>query len=298
MTPTLSLSGVTRRYRSQVAVDQVSFEVEGPSITGLLGRNGAGKTTLLRLLAGQELPSAGRVRVLGGDPAQADAVARQVVLVREDQSFPDIKVRDAVKVAGWFHPSWDAELAGALLDELDLPARKPVKHLSRGMRSALGIVLGLAARAPVTLFDEPYAGLDATARRLFYDRLLADYSDHPRTVVISTHLIDEAADLLERVLVIDHGCITLDAPADHLRGSATAVSGPAPAVAEFVAGRTTWDQRQVGTLATATVADMLDATDQARARQLHLAVAPLTLQEIVVHATVPEPANRQEQARP
>ena len=86
------------------------------------------------------------------------------------------------------------------------------------MRSALGIVIGLAARAEVTLFDEPYAGLDPVARQLFYDRLLADYAEHPRTVLLSTHLIDEAAGLFERVIVIDRGRIVLDADADDLRG--------------------------------------------------------------------------------
>ena len=294
MTQTISCHGVARRYGSHLAVDQVSFEVHGPSVTGLLGRNGAGKTTLLRLLAGQELPSAGQVRVLGGDPAGADALARQIVLVREDQAFPDFKVGDALRAAGWSYPRWDHKLADALVSDFDLPSSRQVKKLSRGMRSALGIVIGLAAQAPVTLFDEPYAGLDATARRLFYDRLLADYTEHPRTVVVSTHLIDEIADLLERVLVIDRGHIALDAPADGLRGSATAVSGPAPAVAVFVSGRTTWEHRTVGPLASATVADMLDATDQARARQLHLSVAPLSLQEVLVHATCPDRAHQAE----
>ena len=85
------------------------------------------------------------------------------------------------------------------------------------MRSALGIVIGLAARAEVTLFDEPYAGLDPVARQLFYDRLLADYAEHPRTVLLSTHLIDEAAGLLERVVVIDRGRIVLNTAADDLR---------------------------------------------------------------------------------
>ena len=113
------------------------------------------------------------------------------------------------------------------------------------MRSALGIVIGLAARAEVTLFDEPYAGLDPVARQLFYDRLLADYAEHPRTVLLSTHLIDEAAGLLERVVVIDRGQVVLDAAADEVRGAATSVSGPAIAVAEFTAGRTVWDRRRI-----------------------------------------------------
>ena len=149
------------------------------------------------------------------------------VFVREDQSYPDFKVRHALKVASWFYPDWDAGLAGALLDDFELPPGRAVRHLSRGMRSALGIVIGLAARAEVTLFDEPYAGLDPVARQLFYDRLLADLAEHPRTVLLSTHLIDEAAGLLERVVVVDRGKVVLDAAADQVRGSATSVSGPA-----------------------------------------------------------------------
>lgn len=108
------------------------------------------------------------------------------------------------------------------------------------MRSAVGIVIGLAARAELTLLDEPYAGLDAVARELFYDRLLADFTEHPRTIVLSTHLVDEAADLLEHVVLLDHGRVVLDAPADDVRGTAMTVSGPAAAVQEFVAGRPVW----------------------------------------------------------
>ena len=87
------------------------------------------------------------------------------------------------------------------------------------MRSAVGIVIGLAARAELTLFDEPYAGLDAVARQLFYDRLLADFAEHPRTVLLSTHLVDETADLLEHVVMLDRGRVVLDAPADDVRGT-------------------------------------------------------------------------------
>jgi ABC-2 type transport system ATP-binding protein len=138
----------------------------------------------------------------------------------------------------------------------------------------------------VTLFDEPYAGLDPVARKLFYDRMLADYAAHPRTVLLSTHLIDEAAGLLERVLVIDHGAIVLNAAADEMRGSATSVSGPAIAVAEFTAGRTVWDRRRIGSQESAVVAGALDDTDRARARslRLRLRLEPLTLQQVVMQA--------------
>jgi ABC-2 type transport system ATP-binding protein len=290
MTPAISATGLSRRYRGTLALDQVSFTVEPGSITGLLGRNGAGKTTLLRIVAGQEFPSSGRIAVLGGSPVQDERVLREMVFVREDQRYPDygswpaFQVRDALRAASWFYPNWDHHLAASLVADFGLPPGRRVAKLSRGMRSALGIVIGIAARAQVTLFDEPYAGLDPVARQLFYDRMLADYAEHPRTVLLSTHLIDEAAGLMERVLVIDHGAIVLDAAADDVRGSATSVSGPAMAVAEFTAGRTVWHRRRLGSQETAVVAGALDDTDRDRARSLRLHLEPLTLQQIVVHA--------------
>jgi ABC-2 type transport system ATP-binding protein len=285
MTPAISVTSLTRRYRDQVALDDVTVQIEGPTITGLLGRNGAGKTTLLRILDAQELPSAGTVQVLGANPIENDAVLRRIVLVREDQQFPDFKVLHALRAASWFYPNWSHALAEALLDDFELPTNRRVKRLSRGMRTALGIVIGLAARAEVTLFDEPYAGLDSVARQLFYDRLLAEYSGHPRTFLLSTHLIDEAADLLERVVMIDHGRVVLDAFADDVRGAATTVRGPAAAVEAFVAGRPTWDRRRIAAQESVVVGETLDAGDRARARQLHLDLEPLSLQQVVVHAS-------------
>ena len=166
-----------------------------------------------------------------------------------------------------------------------MPPGRAVKKLSRGMRSALGIVIGLAARADVTLFDEPYAGLDAVARQIFYDRLLADYAEHPRTILLSTHLIDEAAGLLERVIVIDRGRVVLTADADDLRGVATAVSGPVLAVDEFTAGSMeVWGRRHLAGQASVVVVGALDEADHRRARSLHLDLSPLSLQQLVVQA--------------
>jgi len=294
MTPAISVAGLARRYRGQVALDDVTFDLEPGSITGMLGRNGAGKTTLLRVIAGHEFASAGTVTVLGACPVENDEVLRQMIFVREDQSYPDLRVRQAVQTASWFYPNWSHELAGALLEEFNLPLNRKVRKLSRGMRSAVGIVIGLAARAEVTLFDEPYAGLDPVARELFYDRLLADYAEHPRTVLLSTHLIDEAAGLFERVMVLDRGRIALNMAADDLRGAATSVSGPAIAVAEFAAGRSVWDRRRIASQASAVVAGALDETDRARAAALHLRLEPLTLQQLVVRAAGTPVASPQE----
>ncbi|MFZ0186443.1 MAG: ABC transporter ATP-binding protein [Streptosporangiaceae bacterium] len=294
MTPAISVAGLTRRYRDQLALDDVTLDLEPGSITGLLGRNGAGKTTLMRIIAGHEFASAGTVAVLGAYPVENEKVLRQMIFVREDQTYPDLRVRQVVQAASWFYPNWSHQLAGALLEEFGLPLNRKVKKLSRGMRSALGNVIGLAARAEVTLFDEPYAGLDPVSRQLFYDRLLADYAEHPRTVLLSTHLIDEAAGLFERVLVIDRGRIALNTGADDLRGAATSVNGPAIAVAEFTAGRPVWDRRRIASQESAVVAGTLDETDRARAAALHLHLEPLTLQQVVVQVTGAPAASPQE----
>jgi ABC-2 type transport system ATP-binding protein len=285
MNPTISATALGRRYRDQVALDNLSLTIEPGTITGLLGRNGAGKTTLLRILAGLEFPTAGDIRVFGHYPAENEAVLRRMVFVREEQPYPDLYVGAAIKVASWFYPNWDADLAEQLLADFELPARRRIRRLSRGMRSAVGIVIGLASRAELTLFDEPYAGLDAVARQLFYDRLLADFAEHPRTVVLSTHLIDEVADLLEHVVMLDRGRVLLDAPADDIRGTAITVSGPATAVDEFVAGRSVWRRERLGSRASVTLPGPFDFAAQARARTLHLTVEPLSLQQLLVHTS-------------
>ena len=294
MTAAITVTGLTRRYRGKLTLDQVSVGIEEGAITGLLGRNGAGKTTLMRIIAGQEFASAGSVRVFGASPAENDRILRRMVFVREDQAYPEFKVGDALRAASWFYPNWSGELADSLMADFALPRNRAVKKLSRGMRSALGIVIGLAARAEVTMLDEPYAGLDAVATQLFYDRLLADYADHPRTILLSTHQVDEAAGLLERVVVMDQGRVALDAAADDLRGSATRVSGPALAVAEFTAERQVWDRRRMGSQESAVVVGPLSGTDRGPARNSRLTLEPVSLQELVRYVgTRPAPDTRQ-----
>jgi ABC-2 type transport system ATP-binding protein len=232
MTAAATLTDVSMRYREHTALDGVTTSFATDGITGLLGRNGAGKTTLMQLLTGHRVPTSGRVRVLGSDPYEDDAVLQRTCFVKEGQRYPDhLRVRDALTAAATLFPSWDEDLARSLVADFDLPARRRVNKLSRGMVSAVGITIGLASRAPVTLFDEPYLGLDAVARQLFYDRLIADYAEEPRTIILSTHLIEEISGLLEHVVLLDAGQVLLDAHAEDLRASAMTVTGPADRVA-------------------------------------------------------------------
>lgn len=285
MTPIVQIEHVTRRYRGITALDDVTTALQPDTITGLLGRNGAGKSTLMRIITGQEFVSSGTVRVDGQSPVENDSILGRMMFVKESQVYPDIKVKRALEAASWFCPNWDPELADQLMEDFALPANRALKKLSLGMHSAVGIVIGLAARAEITLFDEPYLGLDAVARHIFYDRLLADYAEHPRTVLLSTHLIDEVANLLEHVIVIDHGRIVVDAGADELRGRAVTVSGRASSVDEFTAHRDVLTRQTIGSMATVTIGGPLDDLALARAREMNLDLGPVSLQEFVIRSS-------------
>jgi ABC-2 type transport system ATP-binding protein len=281
-TAAVSVQGVTMRFREHTALDDVSTVFEKDAITGLLGRNGAGKTTLMQLVAGHRVPTSGSVRVFGTNPYEHDAVLRDICFIKEGQRYPDhFRIKDALSVASMLFPNWDADLAASLMRDFDLPAKRNIKKLSRGMTSAVGIVIGLASRAPVTLFDEPYLGLDAVARQLFYDRLLADYAENPRTVVLSTHLIEEIASLLERVVLIDRGRVLLDADADSLRGSALTVTGPRAKVDAFTSGHEVLHTETLGGHSRAVVR-LRPGTDAEDATAAGLSWEATNLQQLVV----------------
>jgi ABC-2 type transport system ATP-binding protein len=274
------------------AVADASFALEENRIHGLLGRNGAGKTTLMQLLTGQEFATRGTIEVFGESPVESARVLDNVCFIKESQRYPDdFRVKHVLKSAPWFFPDWDEDFAQDLVQRFRLPENRRVKKLSRGQLSAVGVIVGLASRAPLTFFDEPYLGLDAVARQLFYDVLLADFAEHPRTVVLSTHLIDEVSNLLEHVVVIDDGRIIIDADADELRGSAVDVVGARSAVEAFTSGREVLHRSALGGLATATIAG-LDDTGRAAARDAGLELAPVSLQQLVIRTTTGENADR------
>ena len=285
MTAVVEVDNLTKRFGSVIAVDNVSFRIHENAIHGLLGRNGAGKTTIMQLLTGQDFATSGSIRVFGHSPVENANVLQNLCFIKESQRYPDdFKPRHVLRSAPWFFPNWDADFAAQLVDDFRLPLNRRIKKLSRGQLSSVGVIVGLASRAPLTFFDEPYLGLDAVARQTFYDRLLADYAENPRTVVLSTHLIDEVSDLLEHVIVIDDGRIIIDQAAEEVRGSATNVVGTASAVDAFIAGREVINREGIGGLASATLG-ALSPADTAAARAAGLELSPVSLQQLIVRKT-------------
>ena len=286
MAAVIEVENLTKRYRRTTAVDDLSFSIEEHAIYGFLGGNGAGKTTTMSMLTAQNFPTSGSIRVFGEQPFENARVLSRMCFVRESQKYPeDFTPQHALRSARMFFPRWDEEFAQSLVEDFRLPLKTAIKKLSRGQLSAVGVIIGLAARAEVTFFDEPYLGLDAVARALFYDRLMEDYAEHPRTIVLSSHLIDEISDLIERVLLIDDGRLLVDESTDDLRGQAVTLTGNADQVDRFAAGRELLHRQTLGRVASATVFGTLSDDELTAAREAGLERSPVPLQQLVVHLT-------------
>lgn len=284
--PVVRVEGLSRNYRDIKALSDVTITLEADKIYGLLGRNGAGKTTLMSILTAQGFASSGDVRVFGEHPYENEKVLSRICFIRESQKYPDdFKPAHAFKAAALFYKNWDHALALTLAEEFELPLNRRIKKLSRGQLSAVGVIIGLASRAELTFFDEPYLGLDAVARQLFYDHLLADYAKFPRTIVLSSHLIDEVANLLEHVIIIDKGVIIVDDDAENIRSAASNIAGVGPRVEAFAGAHTILRRESIGALVSLTIEGVLSTAERREAQELGLELSPVSLQQYVISKT-------------
>jgi ABC-2 type transport system ATP-binding protein len=282
----VEVKNLTKAYGNITAVNNISLSLEEGKIYGLLGRNGAGKTTIMHILTAQLFATGGELKVFGENPYENERVLSQTCFIKESQKYPQyFQIKDVLDVAATIFPNWDKNYALSLANDFGLPLKREIKKLSRGMLSSVGIITGLASRAPLTIFDEPYLGLDAVARSLFYDRLLEDYAENPRTVILSTHLIDEVSKLLEHVIVIDKGEIILNEDAEALRGQAATVTGSTDKIKSFTTGKEIIHQEAFGALVSATIKDGLNPVTRKQAETLGLEIAPVSLQQLVVYLT-------------
>ncbi|MPV38220.1 ATP-binding cassette domain-containing protein [Georgenia subflava] len=277
---------LTVRFKRTTALDGAGFELPAGGIYGLLGRNGSGKTTLLAVLAALRRPDGGEVLVDGEAPFENARVMGGTVIVRESGDvLPTERVSTNLKYFAAMRPTWDADRAGELADLFELDLRKTVTDLSRGKRSALGAVIGLATRAPLTIFDEVYLGMDAPSRQLFYDQLLAEVVAHPRTVLLSSHLIGEIEHLLERVVILDAGRVVVAAETDELRARGVTVTGPATTVAAATDGLRVVGSRDLGPTRQVTVFDDLGDGALTSLGEHGLDLGPVPLQDLFIHLT-------------
>lgn len=282
----VQVKDLTVRYGRTTALDGATVELAAGAIHGLLGRNGSGKTTLLSVLAAFRRPASGTVLVDGEDPWENPRVMAGTCLIRESGDVQaDLPIRANLDFLEGARPHFDRTLAERLLDTFELDPKRRPAALSRGKKSAFGVVVGLASRAELTLFDEVHLGMDAPSRYAFYDALMADYVEHPRTIVLSSHLIEEIQRLLEHVVILDRGSVLVADDAEHLRARGVSIAGPADVVERFAAERRVLGRQTLGRTAQVTVDGGLSPAERTAAADLGLELGPVDLQDLFVHLT-------------
>ena len=277
----LELKALSHRYGKHVALDSLNLQLPPGKIYGLLGRNGAGKTTLLNIMSSAIFASSGKLLLNGQTPHERVDALKTLCFIREKGIFPPtIRVGQVMQTCQYLYPNWDMEYADQLIERFQLNPKKKYKQLSRGMESSLGLIVGLASRAPLTAFDEPSLGLDAVAREAFYDELIHDIELHPRTVIISTHLIDEVSKLFEEVIIIDKGRILTHEPTQQLLDRAYTVTGPDEQVERTVQGKRILHRDVLGGLSIVSVMG-----DVPVAPEKDVNIDRLSLQKLFVYLT-------------
>lgn len=274
----IELKSVSKSFGGVSALSDVSLKFGGGKIYGLLGANGAGKTTMLNIITNRLYADSGEVLIDGERAPGRDRALGKVYMMAEQNLFPDsMRVKAAIKVTADFIASFDTELALELAKKFGLPLNKKVKALSTGYSSILRIVLALSAGTPYVIFDEPVLGLDAQHRDMFYRLLMEHCGGGEQTVIVSTHLIQEAASLIEYAVIIKDGKIIRSAPAEELTGAAHTVTGPAGLVDGYIAGRRVLSTTSIGGLKTACVEGEADERIPAG-----LEVSPMGLQDYFI----------------
>ena len=217
MTTVIEARALTKSYGTTRALDGIAFNVEAGRIVGLIGPNGAGKTTALKAILGLT-PFSGELRVLGLDPrTQRDALMREVCFIADVAVLPRwLRVSQALEFVAGVHPRFDRSIAESFLRKTDIHLGSRVRELSKGMVTQLHLALVLAIDARLLVLDEPTLGLDLLYRRSFYDTLLNDYFDKERTILLTTHQVEEVENLLTDVIFINHGRLALAAAVDEL----------------------------------------------------------------------------------
>ncbi|MBX3693938.1 MAG: ABC transporter ATP-binding protein [Steroidobacteraceae bacterium] len=218
-TPVIVARELAKSYGKLRALDGVSFTVGAGRIVGLIGPNGAGKTTALKSILGLT-PFDGQLSVLGRDPAGSrGALMQDVCFIADVAVLPKwLRVTQALDYVAGVHPRFDRARAEQFLKTTDIRMKSRVRELSRGMVTQLHLALILAIDARLLVLDEPTLGLDLLFRRQFYDTLVNDYFDKDRTIVLTTHQVEEIENLLTDVIFIQHGRIVLDSAVESLGG--------------------------------------------------------------------------------
>jgi ABC-2 type transport system ATP-binding protein len=222
----IQCNNVSKVYRNCRALSNLSFTIEENKIIGLIGRNGAGKTTLLKLLSGFMKQTEGEIKVFGEKPFNSLKVSSNTIFVDDNMAFPqNLTLEEITKFCENFYPRFNQTLYRRLMEYFGINPNKKYRQLSKGMKSTFNIIVGICSRCSLTIMDEPTTGMDAAVRKDFYKVLLKDYLDFPRTIILSSHLLNELEEILEDILLLKNGTMCLQLPLTEVKEYAVSFRG-------------------------------------------------------------------------
>ena len=271
----IELKQVTKQYGQAVVLKNITLSIDEPGIYCLLGRNGAGKTTLLKSIAGYQNITNGIIKV-DGKTITTSALDTGVSYIENFARHFNLPVRRLLRVASEVNPSYDYDFALEMMERFELEGKKRFRQLSLGMKTMVSTIICLASNKDVILLDEPVLGFDAMMRVEFYDMLTESFQKHPRIIIISTHIIEEIAKTIQKLIIIDKGSIRFFDTLQAVETKAFRISGLQKDVEAATRGLNIIGQDIVGGLVTSYIFD--SPPKQTASLEIH----PLSLQEFFI----------------
>lgn len=285
----IEIKNLRKEYDNNLVLDNISLVFEENKVYGLLGRNGAGKTTLLNIITNRIFQDDGTVEVDGENIRENDKALEKIYFMTEKNLFPEgYKVKDVFKWTKEFYPNFNMEYALELAKKFDLDIGKKIKSLSTGYNSIAKIITAMASGAEVIILDEPVLGLDANHRELFYKELMKDYIENPKTVILSTHIIEEVSSLIENVVILNDRKIISSAEAEALLDKAYTVSGISSNVDKYIEAKEVVNIESLTNFKAATILGNLSTEDKKLSQELDLEISKVELQKLFIYLTSKE----------
>ena len=271
----IELKQVTKQYGQATVLKNITLSIEEPGIYCLLGRNGAGKTTLLKSIAGYQNITSGSIQV-DGKAITTSTLDTGVSYIENFAKHFNLPVQKLLRIASEVNPNYDYDFAAEMMDRFELEGKKKFRHLSLGMKTMVSTIICLASNKDVILLDEPVLGFDALMRVEFYDMLTESFRKHPRIILVSTHIIEEIAKTIQKLILIDRGSVRFFDTLQAVETKAFCISGLQKDVEAATKGRNVIGQDAVGGLVTSYIFDNPpEETDS-------LEIRPLSLQEFFI----------------
>ena len=278
----IEIKNVTKEFKNTRALDNINLKFEENKIYGLLGRNGAGKSTLLKIISNRIFTDSGSITVNGKTTCENDSSQRKIYLMNESNLYPPkMKIKKAFQVTASFYPDFDFEYANKLAKLFNLNVNKQIRSLSTGYTSIFKVITALSVNTPYVFMDEPILGLDANHRELFYKCLLEKYTDNPFCCIISTHIIEEVAGIIENVVIIKNGSIIRDTSCEELLSEGYTISGPVALADKLAEGKNIIGSDSIGGLKNIYIAGKNDITEI----PVGIEIVSMDLQKLFVQLT-------------